>query len=69
VIFTDPQQASPEERKHLEALIAAGWRFEGCFFHDEMNKLFYTFTTPDDSRGDLDFRQLVMEAAIYLNEE
>jgi hypothetical protein len=69
VIFTDPQQASSEERKHLDTLIAAGWHFEGNFFHAEMNKLFYTFTTPDGSRGDLDFRQLVMEAAIYENEE
>jgi hypothetical protein len=68
MIFTDPEQCGTETRQYLTTLIAAGWRFEGCEFHQELNKLVYHFQTPNGVRGLLDWRTLQMEASIYTKE-
>jgi len=68
MIFIDPEQCGTETRQYLMTLIAAGWRFEGCEFHRELDKLVYHFLTPDGIRGSLDYITLQMEASIYTKE-
>jgi hypothetical protein len=69
MIFTSPAQCGTATAHLITTLIDAGWRFEGCEFDGDLNKLMYHFETPDGVRGSLDYKQLEMEAFIYLKEE
>jgi hypothetical protein len=69
MIFTSPAQCGSATGQLITTLIDAGWRFEGCDFDGDLNKLMYHFETPDGVRGSLDYQQLEMEAFIYLKEE